>query len=67
MVGASAQRTQAPSGLGYLLENRLIIGQQFPEAFRELRVQRMASTFRALLDGLMRASPRRRAQPASRC
>jgi uncharacterized circularly permuted ATP-grasp superfamily protein len=49
-------RTQAPSGLGYLLENRLIIGQQFPEAFRELRVQRVASTFRALLDGLAHAS-----------
>ncbi|HWS74791.1 MAG TPA: circularly permuted type 2 ATP-grasp protein, partial [Quisquiliibacterium sp.] len=49
-------RTQAPSGLGYLLENRVIIGQQFPEAFRELRVQRVASTFRALLDGLVRAS-----------
>ena len=49
-------RTQAPSGLGYLLENRLIIGQQFPEAFRELRVQRIAATFRALLDGLVRAS-----------
>lgn len=51
------QRTQAPSGLGYLLENRLIIGQQFPEAFRALRVQRIASAFRALMDGLLRASP----------
>lgn len=50
------QRTQAPSGLGYLLENRLIIGQQFPEAFRALRVQRIASAFRALLDGLAAAS-----------
>ena len=29
-----SQRTQAPSGLGYLLENRLIISRSFPEAFR---------------------------------
>jgi len=50
-------RTQAPSGLGYLLENRLIIAQQFPEAFRELRVQRVAGAFRAWMDGLLRHSP----------
>lgn len=49
-------RTQSPSGLGYLLENRLIISRQFPEAFRALRVQRIAATFRALVEGLVRAS-----------
>ncbi|OGB00789.1 MAG: hypothetical protein A3E25_11835 [Burkholderiales bacterium RIFCSPHIGHO2_12_FULL_69_20] len=52
-----AQRLQAPSGLGYLLENRLIIAPQFHDQFTDLRVQRLASTFRNLLDGLMRASP----------
>lgn len=51
------QRTQAPSGLGYLLENRLIISQQFPEAFRDLRVQRVASAFQRMLQGLLRLSP----------
>lgn len=51
------QRTQAPSGLGYMLENRLIISQQFPEAFRDLSVQRLAASFRGLLQGLMRLSP----------
>jgi uncharacterized circularly permuted ATP-grasp superfamily protein/uncharacterized alpha-E superfamily protein len=50
-------RTQAPSGMGYLLENRLIIAQQFSAAFRELKVQRLASSFQAMLDGLLRASP----------
>ncbi len=49
-------RAQSPSGLGYLLENRLTIAQQFPEAFRELKVQRIASALRALVDGLSRAS-----------
>jgi len=49
-----AQRTQAPSGLGYMLENRLLIAEQFPEAFRELAVQRLGGAFRVLLQGLMR-------------
>jgi uncharacterized circularly permuted ATP-grasp superfamily protein/uncharacterized alpha-E superfamily protein len=52
-----AQRVQAPSGLGYLLESRLIIGAQFQDQFADLRVQRLASTFRCLLDGLVRVSP----------
>lgn len=51
------QRTQAPSGLGYLLENRIIVAQQFPEAFRELKVQRLAASFQTLLQGLLRLSP----------
>ncbi|WP_077036365.1 circularly permuted type 2 ATP-grasp protein [Pelomonas sp. KK5] len=51
------QRTQAPSGLGYVLENRLIIAEQFPEAFREMAVQRLAGSFQTLLQGLTRLSP----------
>lgn len=51
------QRTQAPSGPGYMLENRLIIAQQFPEAFREMSVQRLAASFQAMMQGLMRLSP----------
>ncbi|PJI96378.1 putative circularly permuted ATP-grasp superfamily protein [Acidovorax sp. 69] len=51
------QRTQAPSGLGYLLENRLLISRLFPEAFRQMHVQRLAATYRALLDGLRKMSP----------
>ncbi len=47
-----AQRTQGPSGLGYVLHNRLVISRQFPEAFRDLRVQRIASSYRRLLDTL---------------
>ncbi len=45
-----AQRTQNPSGLGYVLHNRLIVSRLFPEAFRELRVQHIASAYRRLLD-----------------
>jgi uncharacterized circularly permuted ATP-grasp superfamily protein/uncharacterized alpha-E superfamily protein len=47
-----AQRTQGPSGLGYVLHNRLVIARQFPEAFAGLHVQRIASSYRLLLDAL---------------
>ncbi|MCU0938981.1 MAG: circularly permuted type 2 ATP-grasp protein [Burkholderiaceae bacterium] len=53
-----SQRTQAPSGLGYALQNRLIVARQFPEAFRALHVQRLASSFRRLLDTITRSAPR---------
>lgn len=52
-----SQRTQAPSGLGYLLENRLIISRQFPAAFADLRVQRLAASYRALVEALKRMCP----------
>ncbi|MFN3305304.1 MAG: circularly permuted type 2 ATP-grasp protein, partial [Roseateles sp.] len=51
------QRTQAPSGLGYVLENRLIIAQQFPEAFRQMAVQRLAASYRDFIQALLRLSP----------
>ncbi|MCQ1547361.1 MAG: circularly permuted type 2 ATP-grasp protein [Candidatus Accumulibacter phosphatis] len=47
-----ADRTQAPSGAGYALENRTIIGRVFPEQFRDLHVQHLASFFRQLQDSL---------------
>lgn len=52
-----SQRTQAPSGLGYLLENRLAISRQFPQAFEHLRVQRLAATYGAMMEGLQRLCP----------
>ena len=52
-----SQRTQAPSGLGYLLENRLIISRLFPQAFEAMQVQRLAGTYRALMEGIRQRSP----------
>ena len=52
-----SQRCQAPSGLGYLLENRLAISGQFPQAFEAMRVQGLAGTYRALMDSLKQMSP----------
>ena len=47
-----SQCTQAPSGLGYLLENRLSISMLFPEAFQGMQVQRLAESYKALVDSM---------------
>ena len=47
-----SQRTQAPSGLGYLLENRLSISMLFSEAFQGMQVQRLADSYKALVDSM---------------
>ena len=52
-----SQRTQAPSGLGYLLENRLSISMLFPEAFRGMQVQRLADTYESLINSMKALSP----------
>ncbi len=52
-----ADRTQAPSGTGYALENRLVISRAFPELFRDLKVQHLADFFRTLRDSLSHWAP----------
>ena len=52
-----SQRTQAPSGLGYLVENRQIVSRLFPQAFEAFPVQRLANTYRTLVDGIKARSP----------
>ena len=47
-----ADRTQAPSGSGYALENRLIVADVLPEIFRNSNVLRLAPFFRAQRDAL---------------
>jgi uncharacterized circularly permuted ATP-grasp superfamily protein/uncharacterized alpha-E superfamily protein len=53
-----ADRTQAPSGAGYALENRIALSRSLPEAFRDCRVQRLAPFFRAMREMLHRLAPR---------
>ena len=52
-----SQRTQAPSGLGYLLENRIAIARQFPNAFAGMKVQRLAASYQALVQGIKAMAP----------
>lgn len=52
-----SQRTQAPSGLGYLLENRNLIARQFPKAYEQLQIAPLANSYRNLIDALKLESP----------
>jgi uncharacterized circularly permuted ATP-grasp superfamily protein/uncharacterized alpha-E superfamily protein len=47
-----SQRTQAPSGLGYVMQNRLLVSRLFPEAYRAMNVQHLASSYRRVLETL---------------
>ena len=48
-----ASRADAPMGLGYALENRVVVSQTFPELFGELGVQRLATFFRHHRDAVV--------------
>jgi uncharacterized circularly permuted ATP-grasp superfamily protein/uncharacterized alpha-E superfamily protein len=47
-----ADRTQAPSGAGYALENRIIVADVLPDLFRRSHVRRLAQFFRAEREAL---------------
>ncbi len=53
-----SDRTQAPSGSGYALENRTIVSDVLPDIFRKSNVQRLAPFFRAQRDALATLSHR---------
>ena len=56
-------RTQAPTGAGYALENRLVMSQVFEEPFRQSNVQRLAPFFRTLRETLAALAPVAREHP----
>ena len=58
-----ADRTQAPSGAGYAMENRQVISRAFPELFRDLRVRNLSHFFATLRDGLAHWAPRAEGPP----
>jgi uncharacterized circularly permuted ATP-grasp superfamily protein/uncharacterized alpha-E superfamily protein len=51
-----ADRTEAPSGMGYALENRIIVSQILPELFRDCRVERIAAFFAGFREKLFQLS-----------
>ncbi len=55
-------RTQAPSGAGYALANRLVLSRAFPTLYRDMNVERLAPFFEAFRLGLtsmaQRSNPR---------
>jgi len=53
-----SDRTQAPSGAGYALENRLVVSRVFPQTFSDLHVQHLASFFAAVRDSVLHYAPK---------
>ena len=56
-------RTQAPSGAGYALENRTVLRRVLPDIFRETHVSRLSGFFKALRKGLAEIAPHNKEDP----
>jgi uncharacterized circularly permuted ATP-grasp superfamily protein/uncharacterized alpha-E superfamily protein len=62
-VRVLGDRTQGPSGAGYALENRIVLGRMLPEVFKACNVQRLALFFRTFRDTLRSLAPHNRDTP----
>ena len=51
-------RTQAPSGAGYALENRLVLSRAFSTLYKSMNVERVAPFFEAFRDSLRSGADR---------
>jgi uncharacterized circularly permuted ATP-grasp superfamily protein/uncharacterized alpha-E superfamily protein len=58
-----SDRTQAPSGAGYALENRVVVSRVFPSMHRDAQVHRLAPFFRTLRSALQAAAPPAATEP----
>lgn len=58
-----SDRTQAPSGAGYTLENRIVLSRALPTIFRQCNVERLAPFFVALRQTLVELAPANRENP----
>ena len=56
-------RTQAPSGAGYALENRLVTARVLADVFRNAGIQRLAPFFKAYREALTALAPGRKDNP----
>jgi uncharacterized circularly permuted ATP-grasp superfamily protein/uncharacterized alpha-E superfamily protein len=57
------ERTQAPSGSGYALENRIAMTRILPELFSGLKVRQLSSYFNALRNALNEMAPHQKQNP----
>jgi uncharacterized circularly permuted ATP-grasp superfamily protein len=53
-----SDRTQAPSGAGYALENRLVLSRAFASLYKSMNVERLAPFFEAFRDSLRASADR---------
>jgi uncharacterized circularly permuted ATP-grasp superfamily protein/uncharacterized alpha-E superfamily protein len=52
-----SDRTQAPSGAGYALENRVALSRVMPHIFRQSKTRRLANFFKSMHAGLTAIAP----------
>ena len=58
-----ADRTQAPTGAGYTVENRIVVSRTIPDKFDEWQVQRLAPFFVTLRETLQSLATHHRDNP----
>jgi len=58
-----ADRTQAPAGMGYSLENRLVSARTLPSVFSQYRVRQLARFFDVRRDALISLAAKRSKSP----
>ncbi|MBB4313841.1 circularly permuted type 2 ATP-grasp protein [Roseospira marina] len=56
-------RTEAPSGMGYAIENRIIMNRVLPEVLPALPVHRIRNHLSVIRDALIASTPRTRENP----
>jgi uncharacterized circularly permuted ATP-grasp superfamily protein/uncharacterized alpha-E superfamily protein len=56
-------RTQAPSGMGYALENRSAMSRVLPELFREHQVAKLGGFFNSVMQAFLNIAPAGKEQP----
>ncbi len=57
MFHVLTDRTQAPAGAGYALENRIVMSRVLPDVFRDCNVARLATFFRTMRETLASLGP----------
>lgn len=58
-----SDRTQAPSGAGYTLENRMVMLRMLPEIFRDCEVRRLHGFFTIMRDTIEKSAPHGKENP----
>lgn len=58
-----SDRATAPTGAGYALENRLVVGQTLGDLFREYGVEKLRVFFGKVRESVTRLAPHRGAEP----
>ncbi|TWT77084.1 hypothetical protein Pla123a_25140 [Posidoniimonas polymericola] len=59
-----ADRTESPSGIGFALENRIVVSRMLPEPFRDCRVMRLAGYFARVRESLQAIAPQQVRNPS---